>query len=98
MFYILRKLYSLDDMKKLLLNLSKIVKIVKIDESLIVNSLQNSLFTDVEDCLQAECAKIINAAYVVTRNTDDFKNSSVLAILPSDFLSLLSEPQTSTLN
>ncbi|MCL1955894.1 MAG: PIN domain-containing protein [Fibromonadales bacterium] len=86
MFYILRKVYSIDEMKQLLLNLSKIVNIVKIDELLIVNSLKNSLFSDVEDCLQAECAKVVNADYIVTRNIADFKNSFVSAISPSDFL------------
>jgi predicted nucleic acid-binding protein len=89
MFYILRKLYSLEDMKSLLLNLSKIVSIVKIDEALIVNSLQNSLFTDMEDCLQAECAKIVNADYIITRNFTDFSNSKIPAILPERFLSEL---------
>ena len=61
---------SIDEMKQLLLNLSKIVNIVKIDELLIVNSLKNSLFRDVEDCLQAECARIVNADYIITRNFD----------------------------
>jgi predicted nucleic acid-binding protein len=90
MFYILRKLYSIDEMKQLLLNLSKIINIVKIDELLIVNSLKNSLFRDVEDCLQAECARVVNADYIITRNTADFKNSFVSAISPNDFLNLAS--------
>jgi len=89
MFYILRKVYSIDEMRQLLLNLSKIVNIVKIDELLIVNSLKNSLFSDVEDCLQAECAKIVNADYIVTRNAGDFKNSSISVISPSDFLNFV---------
>jgi len=76
-------------MKQLLLNLSKIVNIVRIDEFLIVNSLKNSLFSDVEDCLQAECARIVNADYIVTRNIADFKNSFVSAIYPGDFLDSL---------
>ena len=88
MFYILRKLYSLDDMKLLLLNLSKIIKIIKIDEELITSSLKNSLFSDVEDCLQAECAKIANADYIITRNANDFANSRIKAISPTEFLEI----------
>jgi len=89
MFYVLRKVYSVDEMKQLLLSLSKIVTIVKIDELLIVSSLENSLFRDVEDCLQAECARFVNADYIVTRNSADFKNSFVPAVSPSEFLGVV---------
>lgn len=41
---------------------------------------------DFEDALQIECAKTCRANYIVTRNVTDFKNSSVPAILPNDFL------------
>jgi predicted nucleic acid-binding protein len=96
MFYILRKLYSLEDIKALLLNLSKIINIVKIDEILIVNSLQNQSFADVEDCLQAECAKQANADYIITRNLADFSNSSIPAISPEKFLQTIKSLPTMT--
>jgi hypothetical protein len=86
MYYILRKLYSLGEMKDLLLNLSKIIGIVKIDETMIVNSLQNPSFADIEDCLQTECAKRVNADYIITRNLADFSNSEIPAISPNNFL------------
>ena len=41
---------------------------------------------DLEDGLQIQCATKSGLDYIVTRNIDDFKNSSVPAILPSDFL------------
>ena len=43
-------------------------------------------FPDFEDCLQDECAAQSHADYIITRNTDDFSNSNVPAITPSDFL------------
>jgi len=43
---------------------------------------------DYEDALVAVCADRINADYIVTRNIKDFKNSSVKAITPKDFLQL----------
>ena len=43
-------------------------------------------FPDFEDCLQDECAAQSHADYIITRNTDDFSNSNVLAITPSDLL------------
>jgi len=43
-------------------------------------------FPDFEDCLQDECAAQNHADYIITRNTDDFSNSNIPAITPSDFL------------
>ncbi len=43
-------------------------------------------FRDFEDCLQDRCAKGINAQYIITRNVDDYINSEIPAILPTDFL------------
>ena len=43
---------------------------------------------DFEDALLAQCAKQIEADYIVTRNTTDFVDSPVSAITPDDFLDL----------
>ena len=48
--------------------------------------VQNPNTEDLEDGLQIQCATKSGLDYIVTRNIDDFKNSSVPAILPSDFL------------
>lgn len=50
------------------------------------HALERNDFPDFEDCLQDECALQNHADYIITRNTDDFKNSSVPAITPADFL------------
>jgi predicted nucleic acid-binding protein len=88
MFYILRKIYSVEDRKLLLFNLCKLLKVVEINQSSILTSLADRSFDDVEDFLQSECAKIIKADYIITRNISDFSNSIVPAILPEDFLKL----------
>lgn len=41
---------------------------------------------DFEDELISVCAKRANMDYIITRNTKDFKNSTVPAITPEDFL------------
>jgi len=46
-------------------------------------------FPDYEDALIAQCAAKAQADYNVTRNTKDFKLSSVPAITPTEFLSQL---------
>lgn len=47
---------------------------------------KNEAFSDVEDCLQSQCAKRFSASYIITRNIKDFEHSDVPAILPDDFL------------
>ena len=68
-----------------------ILDVVGIDKNKIINALSNDKFSDVEDCLQMECAKDFSADYIVTRNIKDFANSSIKPILPSDFLKLVSK-------
>jgi len=58
---------------------------------ILIDALNNNDFTDLEDNIQIECAKIINAHYIVTRNIDDFPNSPIPAILPEDFLKLIED-------
>jgi len=87
-FYIMRKDLSVKELRDLLLDLCGIVDIIGIGKQKIIASLLEEDFSDFEDCLQMECAKQANADYIVTRNLTDFSNSSVPAILPSDFLQI----------
>ena len=85
-FYILRKLMTLEKRKKFLNHISEFIEIVGIDRRKIMSAVNNDQFTDVEDCLQSECAKEFSADYIVTRNVKDFQNSTIPAISPDDFL------------
>ena len=67
----------------------KLVSVVGIDKDMIDNALLRQEFTDVEDCLQDECAIICGADYIVTRNISDFEESKVEAITPETFLELI---------
>ena len=40
---------------------------------------------DFEDAIQSATAEKINAAYIITRNTKDFQDSSVKALTPEEF-------------
>jgi predicted nucleic acid-binding protein len=88
-FYIVRKQFSVSETKKILSRLCGFLEIVGIDKYQVIKSIEDKDFSDLEDCLQTECAKAVNADYIVTRNTDDFTASSVPAILPEDFLKKL---------
>lgn len=88
-FYILRKIYTPEQRRTLLLHLCNILEVIEIDKDKIIRSLKRIDFTDTEDCLQAECAVAFGADYIVTRNIKDFKESSVPAILPEAFIKLI---------
>ncbi|MBR1530195.1 MAG: PIN domain-containing protein [Oscillospiraceae bacterium] len=85
-FYILRKEFTTEERKSMLTDICNIMTVVGIDKEKIIDSLQNDYFSDVEDCLQTECAKEFSADCIITQNIKHFKNSEVPAILPNDFL------------
>jgi predicted nucleic acid-binding protein len=58
-----------------------------------IAALNNDDFIDLEDRIQFECAQIINAHYIITRNIDDFPNSPIPVILPENFLKIIEEQQ-----
>ena len=88
-FFILRKEYSADERKAMLLDMCQTLNVIGIDQEKLIYSLMNESFDDIEDCLQAECAVSVGADYIVTRNTDDFTGSIIPAIVPEAFLELL---------
>jgi predicted nucleic acid-binding protein len=87
-FYILRKNFTAEQRKEMLLDLCDIVQVVGIDQIKLVEALRNDDFADIEDCLQVECAAEVNADYIITRDMGGFENSPIPGILPEDFLKL----------
>jgi len=85
MFYILRKDYTSDERRLILLDICQIMDVESIDKYKLISALKNNDFDDFEDCLQGECAKMLNAEYIITRNIKHFSESSVPAITPEDF-------------
>ena len=89
MFYILRKQISEEERRKMLKALCTITTVIALDKNKLMSALDNSEFTDMEDCLQTECARAFHADYIVTRNIKDFQNSVVIPILPENFLKII---------
>ena len=85
-FYILRKYFSANDRRKLLIGVLEFLEIANVNREEVKRALLRNDFIDFEDCLQDECAKQVFADYIITRNTDDFLTSEIPAISPSDFL------------
>ena len=82
LFYILRKAYSKEERRVFIKNLCDIFHISDLNAEKIISAVQNDKFADFEDCLQEECAVEVMADYIITRNTDDYKNSRIKAVEP----------------
>ena len=59
------------------------------NKAMVFDALEREDFKDFEDCLQDECAEMVSADYIVTRNVKDFEHSKIPAIAPDEFLKLL---------
>ena len=90
-FYLLRKHFSIDRRRELILDLFEAFHIVSIDEEKLFNALRNKEFKDFEDCLQVECTKSIKADYIITRDAKDFANSEITFLTPEEFCSKFEE-------
>ena len=88
-FYILRKSFTLQERRDILLNLCELFTVVGIDKGKITAALRNESFSDFEDCLQEICADGFGADFIVTRNTKDFENSKIPAVTPSELLAMV---------
>lgn len=64
------------------MDICRLFAVEGIDLFKLKNALENEVFDDFEDCLQFECAKSFQADYIVTRNIDDFLNSSISCLTP----------------
>ena len=60
------------------------------------NDCQEALILDMkdyEDAVISCCAKRSQMDYIVTRNIKDYKQSKVKALLPNDFIQLVSQDE-----
>jgi predicted nucleic acid-binding protein len=70
----------------MLIKLCEFIEVAGIQKKQVIDALVNEDFDDLEDRLQVECARMVNADYIVTRDITDFSASPIPAILPEDFL------------
>lgn len=59
------------------------------DDREIVEQAIDSNFSDLEDAVQYFAAKKMNAAYIITRNLNDYKLSSIPVLTAEQFLRIL---------
>ena len=85
LWYILRR-ESEETRRKWLLELCGFIRVTSASHKEVISAIENVDFKDFEDCLQDRCAKAVDADYIITRNVQDYKGSSVVAVTPEDFL------------
>ena len=88
LFYILRKDFSVEERKQLLLFICSRFQSISEDKAAIVEVLEDERCKDIEDGLQMMCASLQNLDFIIKRNISDFQNSIVPAMLPEEFLTL----------
>jgi predicted nucleic acid-binding protein len=88
-YYILRQSLTNKATIKLLDELSEITEIVDVTKAIIRQSLKTD-FNDYEDAIQYYCALSLSQIdFIVTRNTRDFKKSTLPVMNPSEAVASL---------
>lgn len=89
-YYILRQSLSNSQTIKLLAELNDLTEIIDVTKAVIKKSLKTD-FKDFEDAMQYNCALTINKLdCIVTRDTKDFKTSTLSVLTPKEAVSLMS--------
>jgi predicted nucleic acid-binding protein len=88
-YYILRQSHSSVETLKLLDELSEMTEITDLTKSIIKKSLKSD-FKDFEDAIQYNCAlSLFKVDFIVTRDTKDFKKSTLSIMTPEEAVRLL---------
>lgn len=86
LFYVLRKIEPQKKVISKLDSLSKLLTVLKVDDQNIRDAIDSG-FPDFEDSIQYYCARgCKKVEAIITRNTKDYKNSSLPVMTPGDFL------------
>ena len=87
-FYFTRKEKGISGAQQAVRDLQISMKIIEINGTILQSALTSPI-TDFEDAVQHECAVAENLDAIVTRNTKDYKNSSLKVYSPAEFLQIL---------
>lgn len=88
-YYIVRQSLSHAETIKMLTEISEWTNVIDLTKDIINKSLTSD-FKDFEDAIQYNCAKSINKIdLIVTRDTKDYKVSSLAILTPKEALALI---------
>ena len=87
-YYIINQSLSHKETIKLLDEICEMIEIADVTKSVITKSLKTD-FNDFEDAIQYNCALTVSKVdFIVTRNTKDFKKSTLPVMTPDEAVSL----------
>ncbi|WP_101723399.1 PIN domain-containing protein [Eggerthella timonensis] len=89
-FYLLRKAVGPAKLQDMFLQSLSFIKVCSVDEGDIREAAERS-WPDFEDCLIGICAEKVKADYIITRDADGFKRSSMPAMDAPSFFAMLEE-------
>lgn len=88
-YYVLRQSFSHLETIKMLSELNEWADIIDVSKEVIKKALKSD-FKDFEDAIQYNCAKSFNKIdFIVTRDTKDFKTSSLPILTPKEALAFI---------
>lgn len=73
------------DNMKIISQILKLFHVIEIGKTILEKALHSNIM-DYEDAVIVESAIAKKISCIITRNTKDYKNSSIPAVLPEDFL------------
>ncbi len=82
--YILRSQYGANHSRKILANFKTLVNVLSVDNKTIDLAIASD-FNDFEDAIQNSCAIENNLTTIITRNTKDYKKSTIKVVTPEVF-------------
>lgn len=87
-YYIVRRYLGHENTIKIIEDLTEMTQIVATTQVEIVQALKNN-FSDYEDSIQYSTAlRIEGIEAIITRNTNDYKNSKIPVFTPTDYLKI----------
>ena len=86
--YLLTQSLSRDEARQALRGLLDLFKIAPVNRSVIEKALRSKI-EDFEDAVLEQAACLVGAEAIITRNTKDFRRSSIKALDPAELLSAL---------
>ncbi len=81
LFYLLRKDFGSVEAQRMIQEDLGFLEMVSVTPDDVAEALAQR-WTDFEDCLVARCAQKVGADYIITRDVDDYKRSTVRAVTP----------------
>lgn len=83
--YIMRKQLTPEQIQEIFCKLKLIFEFADLSPAVLERTV-NMKWKDFEDAIQSATAESVHADYIITRNIKDFKQSKVMALMPSELL------------